>query len=132
MIIEGDTNMYFNRGWKRFFDNIIFNITGLELLDGMTSKKRRGVYIILSINYYLHDVEIEYIGSSQNIQKRLFEGKHEIYDKLKDKEDLTTWVIPVYYIDTSKYIEVEKLLIKSLRPILNKQHNNGRGLDFIA
>ena len=74
MIIEGDITVYFNRGWKRFFDNIIFNITGMELLDGWTSKKRRGVYIILSINHYLQEVDIEYIGSSQNIEKRLFGG----------------------------------------------------------
>jgi hypothetical protein len=116
-------HLFFNRGWKRFFDNIIFNITGLELLDSMTSKKRRGVYIILSVNYYTQEVDIEYVGSSQNMQKRLYEGKHDVYDKLKEKEDFETWLFPIYYLDTSKYIEVEKLLIKSLRPKLNKQHN---------
>ena len=123
MILEGNISAYFNRGWKRFLDTLIFNITGYELLDGMTSKKRRGVYLILSINYYTQDVEIEYIGSSQNMHNRLYNGSHEVYDKLKEKEDYETWQIPIYYIDTSKYIEVEKLLIKSLRPRLNKQHN---------
>lgn len=123
MIIEGDIINYFHRGWKRFLDNIIFNITGLELLDGLTSNKKRGVYIILSINYYKQEVDIEYIGSSRDMEKRLFKGKHEVYDKLKGKEDFVTWQFPVYYIDTSKYIEVEKMLIKSLRPKLNIQHN---------
>lgn len=123
MIVERDVRMYFHRGWKRFLDNIILNITGLELLDAMVSKRRRGVYIILSVNYYLDEVDIEYIGSSQNMEKRLFKGKHDVYDKLKEKEDIDKLLFPVFYIDTNKYTEVEKLLIKSLRPKLNKQHN---------
>jgi hypothetical protein len=125
MIIKQDTRIQFNRGWKRFLDNLIFNITDLELLDGMTSKQKRGVYIIVSINYYTQDVNIEYIGSSANMYNRLYQGKHEVFDKLKEKEDGDIFLFPVYYIDTPKYIEIEKLLIKSLRPILNKQHNNG-------
>ena len=125
MIREGDLLIYFNRGWKRFLDTLIYNITGCELLDGMTSKKRRGVYLILSINYYTQEVEIEYIGSSQNMHKRLYNGIHNVYDKLREKEDYETWQIPIYYIDTNKYIEVEKLLIKSLKPRLNKHHKNG-------
>lgn len=123
MIIDGNIQIHFNRGWKRFLDNIIFNITGLELLDGLTSKRRRGVYIILTVNYYLEDVQIEYIGSSQNMYKRLYQGKHDVFDKLKEKEDLMNIIVPVYYIDTNKYLDVEQLLIKSLRPNLNKHHN---------
>lgn len=123
MVIEGDIRAYFNRGWIRLFSNIIFNITGCELLDGMTSKRRRGVYIILSINYYNSEIDVEYIGSSQDVEKRLFQGKHDVYDKLKEKEDFETFEYPVFYIDTSNYLETEILLIKSLRPRLNKQHN---------
>jgi predicted GIY-YIG superfamily endonuclease len=123
MIIEGDIKMHFNRGWKRFFDNIIYNITGHELLDGMKSNKRRGVYIILSVNYLLEEVDIEYIGSSKNMNNRLYHGKHDVYDKLLEKQDHVNLLIAVYYIDTNKYEEIEKLLIKSLRPRLNKQHN---------
>ena len=115
--------IYFHRGWQRLLRNLVFNITGLEMLDGMMSMQRRGVYIIVSVNHYSQEVEIEYIGSSQNMQHRLFKGEHKVYDKLREKQDFITWTIPIYYIDTSKYTQVEKLLIKSLRPKQNIQHN---------
>jgi hypothetical protein len=112
----------FHRGWFRLLSNIIHNITGLELLDGMQSNLKRGVYIILSIDHSRHEVDIEYIGSSVNIQERLYKGKHEVYDKLMDSRtemrDIT-----VRYIDTNHYEKYEKLLIQSLRPKMNIQHN---------
>jgi hypothetical protein len=117
--------MFFHRGWLKFFKNIIYNITGEELLDGWSSKQKRGVYIILSINYSFDEVDIEYIGSSQNMKNRLYHSNHDVYDKLRKKEDHVIFSFPIFYIDTPKYLEIEKLLIKSLRPKLNKQHNNG-------
>lgn len=123
MELNGEINIFFNRGWVRLFKNIIFNITGLELLDGMSSKKRRGVYLILFVDLYNYEVDLEYIGSSQNMQKRLYEGNHEVFDKLIKRQDFINKYVYVYYIDTNKYLEIEKLLIKSLRPNLNKQYN---------
>jgi hypothetical protein len=112
----------FHRGWIRLFSNIIHNITGLELLDGMQSNVKRGVYIILSIDYSRHEVDIEYIGSSVNVQDRLYKGKHEVYDKLmKNRTEMRD--ITVRYIDTNHYEKYEKLLIQSLRPKMNIQHN---------
>lgn len=124
MDLNQDIRTQFNRGWKRFLDNIIFNITGYELLDEMSSKQKRGVYIIISVNYYNQEVNVEYIGSSVDMHHRLYQGKHDVFDVLKKKEN-DNLSYPVFYIDTSKYIEVEKLLIKSLRPVRNIQHNNG-------
>jgi hypothetical protein len=127
MLDEGNVGrMYFHRGWYKLFNNIIWNITGLELMDGMMSCQKRGVYIILSIDYVKDSVDIEYIGSSQNMKKRLYGGPHEVYNELAKAQDHFYYSIAVYYIDTSKYKEVEKLLIQALRPKRNKVHNNSK------
>lgn len=115
---------FFHRGWRRFFSSLIYNITGYELLDSMSSKKRRGVYIIVVCDIYSEEIHLKYIGSSNDMKRRLYQGKHHIYDKLaKDARDSSYKFCHVLFIDTNKYLDTEKLLIKSLRPELNIQHN---------
>lgn len=110
-------------GWVKMIKGLVRNITGYDLVDGWSSAKKEGVYIIFGIDYITGIVSIEYIGSSRNIKNRLYKGVHEVYDSLRQREDHTFISFPIYYIDTSNYIRTEKLLIKSLRPRLNKQHN---------
>lgn len=55
-----------------------------------------------------------YIGASRNMRKRVY-NNHHVFDRANNK-------FPVYakYIETSDYWRLEKELIKSLNPMLNK------------
>lgn len=78
-----------------------------------------GVYAIFMQSGYNIRPRLLYIGSSKNIKKRTQQTNH--------------WFIYLYkrcyqgiilkYIYCDNYIEVEKKMIKKLKPLLNKVHN---------
>jgi hypothetical protein len=101
---------------ERLFDNVDPNIFG--------PSKAPGVYAVCVKNGYgkKYPERIIYIGSSQDIHKRLLSPNH-VYKKCYQKFDVDR---PVYTkeILTENYKELEKELIRVYRPLLNKQHKD--------
>jgi len=67
--------------------------------------------------------EILYIGSSKNIKKRVSSSSHfylQLFEKHQEDGDL----IVTRSFPCSNYKELEIVLIKKYKPILNKTHNN--------
>lgn len=85
-----------------------------------TDRQVPGVYAICgwTIDEYYDKKRptVYYIGSSINIRQRL---------KCHEREgDLSyLYLVARFYYETDRFIPLEKELIKTLRPPLNKQHN---------
>lgn len=84
--------------------------------------KTAGVYVIyakrigVGIEHLITGKdECVYVGSSKNLFER--------YDKhpVRNKKGFVCYVF--YWLEEPNYYEVEKTMIKILRPALNKQHN---------
>jgi len=89
---------------------------------GPTSKS--GVYAVCVKNGYgkNHSERIIYIGSSKNIKSRVLSANHVYrlcYDRFLDK------VVYLKEIESEDYIKLEKELICSYKPLLNKKCKNG-------
>jgi len=91
-------------------------------------QSKKGVYLVCVKTQYkdfkLGKEKIVYIGSSVNIKKRLSRSSHPymlLYQKLEQHLVYTRSYL------TENHIEVEKLLIKKYKPILNKTYN-GKGI----
>lgn len=82
-----------------------------------------GVYLVCVrkrdefLNYVGRE-KILYVGSSQNIAKRLNNRNHPYLKAYQRFDDISVYTRS--YL-TDNYKELELLLIKKLRPILNKQ-----------
>lgn len=76
-----------------------------------------GVYGIYAFNrFYPHRDRLLYIGSAKNVKKRILKYNH-VYIKASNR---LSCMIYSKTLETENYIEFEKILIKSLKPILNK------------
>lgn len=115
------------KGWTTLFKNTVKNITGIDVKNGFQSSNLSGVYIILTID--AGELNIEHIGSSKNMRNRIYRNSHDVYDSLREvKIDRLDFDVYVYFLPTEKYVDCEKLLIKSLRPRLNVVHNKMKRL----
>jgi len=65
-----------------------------------------------------------YIGSSKNIANRLCDTNHWLR-KCELRFDAPDVALLVHVLLTDEYTWAERSLIRSLRPLLNKQHRNG-------
>jgi hypothetical protein len=84
-----------------------------------------GVYAIIIYTRHNNKHRCIYIGSSNNIEKRIMNLNH-VYRKAYDKfTDTDVYVYPIEFI-CDNYIEMEKKLIIKYQPILNKNHKNGK------
>jgi len=84
-----------------------------------------GVYAVVVYNAYTKSMDIVYIGSSRNIHKRVMNPNHP-YRKLNDIISFP-YFISVKYKVCDNYIDLEKSLIKRLKPKYNLQHT---GIEF--
>ena len=84
-----------------------------------------GVYLILEIDDTNKKLKVLYIGSSKNMRKRLYRSKHSMDYYLEHFIDEYDFGIlrPVAYVITDDYVQLEKQLIKSIRPEFNIRHN---------
>jgi hypothetical protein len=65
---------------------------------------------------------ILYIGSSNNVQKRIISQHHPYIKIFRRLDEYFVYTRIIYCED---YRALEKKLIKIYRPLLNKQHKNG-------
>jgi len=80
-----------------------------------------GVYAVCVKNCLSSKERIIYIGSAQNIFKRVMKLQHPYrlaFSRFNDKYVYTK------SIETEDYARLEKELIKIYRPLLNKAHKN--------
>lgn len=92
--------------------------------DGDDPPKSPGVYFIsiyerISLNEYpLFEHHILYIGSAKNLYNRF--KRHDtlrVFKKMYEEE------VYFHYKSTDDYLELEKQLIKEVKPKFNTQHN---------
>lgn len=82
-----------------------------------------GVYCVSVFNLQTKKSQILYIGSSQNISKRVLNTKHPyrvVYDQMRGQFDMA---VTIRFKECDDFIELEKKLIRRLRPPLNLQHS---------
>lgn len=85
--------------------------------------RQPGVYMIVSQTMDKPDAEIVYVGSSKNMQTRVYSPNH-LYSKLY--REMTDKLVAIAYKITEEYRSEEIEMIRKFRPIHNKIHNNGR------
>lgn len=80
-----------------------------------------GVYCVAIFNSNTRTTQIVYVGSSKNIFKRVMNPGHH-YRKLNN--DISDFHINIYvkFKVCENYRELEKRLIKRLRPVYNINH----------
>lgn len=82
-----------------------------------------GVYGVYIRNYFGRAAEhLLYIGSSQNVNKRVSTSKHP-YRKLLCRYDKRDVLVYTKTLCIEDFCEAEKILIGHFRPIFNIQHN---------
>ena len=82
---------------------------------------KSGVYFISAANPITHKKKVFYVGSSKNIQKRVYGNTKHPYYILFNR--LNNFLVFVEYFETDDYIRIERECIKLLKPVLNKQYN---------
>lgn len=128
MELIGINRVTFNRGVLSIIKSSIDNILSKRMKYSVgysCTVNKKGIYVIIKLDYKKHTSSIEYIGSSKNIFNRLHKGHHHVYDDLIDEKknsDFSKDIIVLTFSD-EEYLKDEKKLIKSLRPNLNKVHN---------
>jgi excinuclease UvrABC nuclease subunit len=100
----------------------LFNERGFTGTDGLGLPAVPGVYAIMKSVYGSKRAEVVYIGSSNNIKKRVY-GKNHVYRKLISSTTFPTLIYPVFK-PTNDFIETEKCLIKKYKPIYNYNNKN--------
>lgn len=83
-----------------------------------------GVYAVCLASFHnlmIENARLVYIGSSKNIQKRVYSPKH-LYRKLHNRSN--NFLVYIIYLECDNYLKLEKELIIRLNPILNKQHRS--------
>ena len=81
-----------------------------------------GVYAVYTFNQLTKNLSLEYIGSSNNMAKRVYNHSHQ-YSKLNDSKGEFEYIC-VAFCETKDYIKMEIDLIKEYKPRLNIAHNN--------
>jgi excinuclease UvrABC nuclease subunit len=86
--------------------------------------KSGGVYLIVSHIYHFGlipsgEYEILYVGSSKNLYNRY--SSHNLLRELKEKYIY----IHFYFYECDNHYEIEKKLIKRIKPKYNVHHKNG-------
>jgi len=84
-----------------------------------------GVYCVMCGNVDTKKNEILYIGSSKNIYKRVMSPLHP-YKKLYQIINYP-FLVYIKYKECDNYRDLEKILIKRLKPQYNLQHT---GIEF--
>jgi excinuclease UvrABC nuclease subunit len=80
-----------------------------------------GVYCVCVFNTTKQKNQIIYIGSSKDIGKRVNSTNHFYRLMCNDKRE--DEIVFIKYKETSNYIQIEKQLIKKIKPFLNIKHN---------
>jgi len=86
-----------------------------------------GVYAIFVMNIALwrkcniYSEHLLYIGSSNNISKRVYNEKHPYYKaSIRFNNGNLDYGVIVKWMDVDDYLHIEKEMIKALKPPLNK------------
>lgn len=87
---------------------------------------RSGVYAVMCGNFITKKSTVLYIGSSKNMYKRVNQPSHP-YRKLSSETISDDHFIYVKFKECDNYIELEKRIIKKLKPPFNLQHT---GIEF--
>jgi excinuclease UvrABC nuclease subunit len=75
-----------------------------------------GVYAVCLFNPFINKERILYIGSSKNIQARVTQEKHPYY---RIYRRFINWPVYTKSLITNDYRNIEFLLIKHVKPLLN-------------
>jgi excinuclease UvrABC nuclease subunit len=75
-----------------------------------------GVYAVCLFNPYIKKERILYIGSSKNIRARVTQERHPYYNLYRR---FINWPVYTKSIITDDYKNIELLLIKYVKPLLN-------------
>jgi hypothetical protein len=79
------------------------------------------VYVIISLDIFTHQFDIEYIGSTTLLFSRY--KSHKIPEKIQKTDNKISLM---YYKPMDKgFYDYEVKLIKKLQPFYNKQHKKG-------
>lgn len=89
--------------------------------SGFGLPRNEGVYLAVETNHFYNpdnsNDEIIYVGSSKNLQKRVYESKHKLdlyRDSIKDGRGIC-----YYYIECENAVTIEKSIIQLIKPKLN-------------
>lgn len=120
-----------NMGWhgfRRAEEFMVFSV----LDDEFKLPSFAGVYAVTAVyhgrldehNLTVGFLHLLYIGSSQDIAKRL-SNKNHWYNRFKSREPQDVRV-ELWIIQTPDHRRIERDLIRRMRPLLNIQYRNGR------
>lgn len=80
----------------------------------------KGVYIVFAYNFLTKKKRIIYIGSSSCVQKRIISHQYfDIWQSLLKKDEIVLFICR----EIEENLQLERWLIRRLKPLLNKQHN---------
>lgn len=118
---------YFMNNARKFIKD------NFETSCGLGLSRSSGVYAIFAVNLRLWQncsiwsEHLLYIGSSKNIERRVYSDNHPyVVAYLRFKKQFPDFSVKAKWIETDNYLQLEKELIRSLRPPLNKhQYQKG-------